>query len=567
MKNIREWHSFATLLFLFCFACTSPKEEILTLSQSTSIRLQGADQQLDSELATFGDFYLCIFNKEDAAVKTVSFSDAGSIPTLVLEPGDYHFLVAANASDTQFSLPEGMWQLTSLLTLSEQALRVPQLCFGRSDHFSIEKGESSIPVQLKRMVGKIHLSIANLPTTVSAVRASINNMHRAIQTDGTFTEELCTFEFNLEKGETEFSASDIVLFPTEGNIDITYLITEGEQTRNYRSELSVPLQCNNVLRINTRLEEIKASLQPSVSLIDWDEEILVDDTIPTTDETLPTPPEEEDPNLEAAEIRFRNLPTDFSAVRAQLHTEQENLSDTIPGIVTEGLFRSEAAPAQFALKSVRFFDEQERFFTVYFNGSQSGPVEITSANPTEITLPPAPELRECFGGGIVISKESETGYNSYKVRIVSVDTHEAKFGSKVNFSMKSETDARINDQQLTRVLEKYPSYTLSSFPAFEICRNYRAGGYNDWLMPVLKDIRALNTLYNKSNALLNEALTSVEAKKISANAAPLYGADKYLISNEPSTVSNCFYLTLTTINAKEGLRTDTYTVRAVRYLE
>lgn len=459
--------------------------------------LKGVDAALNSSLSDFTAFHLYITSSIGEALDYKSFDNLESIPAIAIKPGTYQLLMLANAKSESFKIPEIPLTETSVITLQPTATTIPELCISNKSITIAKEEDNVLELMLERVVGKINMEINNVPKQTTAIQVKINNMFNSVQADGSYPSSVATCTFNLIKdAETgSYTAKDVLLFPTNGRVNLTYTIEQdGKQSSIYTQTLNESLNANSVLNITTTLSDISYSITPQISLKAWNTPISIDNSI-----TIGGKEE-----IAKGKVLFSGLPKDFNVAKLSVTCKNER-NELLP--VEEVEVSSETAieiPAEASkLLKATFTNDENNSFSVYFG--ETGTEGIYCRN--FITLPTPPTIGTYHAGGIIISRKGDSGYKAYQAKAISTDIWEkTRWGTSVKTESKLKNDAKANDNALTAFLDKYEAYTINNFEAFKVCREYRAGGYNDWYFASQEDIVTAYKLCKKDQETFNRTI-------------------------------------------------------------
>lgn len=524
--------------------------------------LKGIDDPLQSSLNSFTDFHLHITNTEKQTASYKNFNNIESIPTIEIEQGDYQVLMVANAKPEIFKIPVSPLTSQSIISLQPTAANIPELCICHAPLTVTEDENNALELILKRVVGKINMTVENVPENTNNIQIRINNMFNSVQMNESYPEDIttCTFDLLPDNETNSFSTPNIILFPTNGNVDITYTITDKENNKKvYTQTVNKALTANGVLNITTTLSNIMRSITPTLSLKVWDEPVDVTNIIIIGNEEN----NEEDNNTK--EICFSGLPNDFTPAKLSIICKN-NAGELLP--VAETIINSKITiktpnGASKLLKAT-FTDASNNNFSVYFGNTGTEGVSLQNV----IELPKAPVLGSYYAGGIIIDQKGSEGYLAYKCTAISTDIWKnTKWGEALKIECKSINDALANDKSLSIFIEKHSNWELHYFPAFEVCRKYYGGGYEDWYFATISDLTNAYSIYKEApdtfNLLVSKYATSDNSLNLSVGKS-------YITSTEATDASKAYMLSFTdsSYNKKEEVSKGStkYDVCAVRYL-
>lgn len=467
-----------------------------------SFSFKGLDASLQSVLNKLTDFHLHITDMEGKTVSYKNFDNIESIPTIEIEQGNYRVLTVANAKPEVFKVPSSPLTPQSVISLQPTAANISELCLTNNPLTVTEDENNELELTLVRVVGKINIAVENVSEDTESIQVCINNMFSSVRMNSTYPGDVTTCSFNLSQ-DTEtnlYSAQDIILFPTDGNVNITYTITDKKgKNKVYTQTFDNALEANGTLNITTSLSNIVRNITPCISLKEWDEPINISNTIIIgKDEN-----NEEENNTD--KILFNGLPDDFIPIKVSVVCKNKN-DELLPA--TETNVDSEIAinTPNGASKLIKatFTNASNNSFSVYFGKTGTEGVYIQNA----ITIPQAPTLGSYYAGGIIINQQGNEGYLAYKCTAISVDTWvNTKWGETTEIKITSTTDAQANDKVLMAFLKKNTEWGLNLFPAFKVCKEYRGGGYDDWYFATASDLTKAYSIYSQSPDSFNNLIS------------------------------------------------------------
>lgn len=529
--------------------------------------LKGIDVPLQSSLNELTNFHLHITDAEGTTASYKSFNNIEAIPIIEIKEGNYQVLMVANADPGIFKLPESPLTSQSIISLQPTASNVSELCLSNKPLIVTEDENNVLELMLERVVGKINISVENVPENTDNIQIRINNMFNSVKLNGTYPNDITTCTFNLtQDAETNsFSAQGIILFPTDGNINITYTITDKEGQKKVSTQaLDKTLNANGILNITTTLSDIIHHVTPQISLKAWDEPINIENTIVIGQDEDKNEDNEEESI--ANKITFSGLPNDFTPTKLSIvckSTTNQLLPSAEVDINSEIAINTPNGASK--LIKATFTNAANDNFSVYFGKTGTEGVNIQSI----ITLPKAPTPGSYYAGGIIINQESNEGYLAYRATAISPDIwSNLKWGEDINIKATSTNDARENDKVLTTFLNSHSGWEPSQFPAFKACRDYRGGGYDDWYFATKSDLIKVYTVYTKAPEAFNKYVSQYAT---SANLLDLSNGKSYITSSEYSSKSSTVWVVSFTedsyIPTEDGSKNATkYNVCAVRYL-
>lgn len=522
---------------------------------------RGIDPPLNSSLNEFTDFHLHITNTEGATASYKNFENIESIPEIEIKQGSYQVLMVANAKPEIFKIPEFPLTSQSIISLQPTASSISELCLGNKPLTVTEDINNELELTLKRIVGKINVSVENAPQNTDNIQIRINNMFNSVQLNGTYPDDIttCTFDLAQDENTNSFSAQGIILFPTNGNINITYTITNNEgQNKVYTQTLNEALHANGSLNITTSLSDIVRHVTPKISLKLWDETIDIKNMIVIGQDE----DDKEESNIN--KIAFNGLPDDFTPTKLSItckNTSNQLLPTTEADISSEITIKTPNGASK--LMKATFTNASNDSFAVYFG--KTGTEGITLQNI--ITLPNAPTLGSYYAGGIIINQQRSGGYLAYKCTAISTDIWKnTKWGENFGIGAKATNDAKANNSALIAKLEG-TGWTIKSFPAFNACRNYRGGGYDDWYFATVPDLTTAYSIYQSSP----ESFNNLIAKYATTNPLDFNDDISYITSTEvkDNSMDQCCGVKFPcngNSNEKVTKSNTTHNVCAVRYL-
>lgn len=488
-----------------------------------SFSFKGLDASLQSVLNKLTDFHLHITDMEGKTVSYKNFDNIESIPTIEIEQGNYRVLTVANAKPEVFKVPSSPLTPQSVISLQPTAANISELCLTNNLLTVTEDENNELELTLVRVVGKINITVENVSEDTESIQVCINNMFSSVRMNSTYPGDVTTCSFNLSQdAETNlYSAQDIILFPTDGNVNITYTITDKKgKNKVYTQTFDNALEANGTLNITTSLSNIVRNITPCISLKEWDEPINISNTIIIgKDEN-----NEEENNTD--KILFNGLPNDFIPIKVSVvckNKSDELLPATETNIDSEIAINTPNGASK--LIKATFTNASNNSFSVYFGKTGIEGVYIQKV----ITLPKAPILGNYYAGGIIINQQGNEGYLAYKCTAISVDIWEkTKWGDSSEFKITSTTDAQANDKVLMAFLKKNTEWGLNLFPAFNVCKEYRGGGYDDWCFATTSDLTKAYSIYSQSP----DSFNSLIAKYAPTNPLSFKDGTSYITSTE-----------------------------------
>lgn len=553
------------LIISFSFLVSCQNYEGINNDQDAhivSFSFKGLDASLQSVLNKLTDFHLHITDMEGKTVSYKNFDNIESIPTIEIEQGNYQVLTVANAKPEIFKVPSSPLTPQSVISLQPTAANISELCLTNNPLTVTEDENNELELTLVRVVGKINIAVENVSEDTESIQVCINNMFSSVRMNSTYPGDVTTCSFNLSQ-DTEtnlYSAQDIILFPTDGNVNITYTITDKKgKNKIYTQTFDNALEANGTLNITTSLSNIVRNITPRISLKEWDEPINISNTIIIgKDEN-----NEEENNTD--KIFFNGLPDNFTPTKVSIVCKNKS-DELLPA--TETTVDSEIAintpNGAFKLIKATFTNASNNSFSVYFGKTGTEGVYIQNA----ITIPQAPALGSYYAGGIIINQQGNEGYLAYKCTAISVDIWEkTKWGETFEIKSSSNNDAQINDNALTTFIKKTPEWGLKYFPAFKVCREYRGGSYDDWYFATVSDLTNAYSIYQQSPDSFNNLVSEY------ATTSPLIFDDgiSYITSTESIKIplNQCCGIKFP-INGSSNLQitkgSTSHKVCAVRYL-
>lgn len=488
-----------------------------------SFSFKGLDASLQSVLNKLTDFHLHITDMEGKTVSYKNFDNIESIPTIEIEQGNYQVLTVANAKPEVFKVPSSPLTPQSVISLQPTAANISELCLTNNPLTVTEDENNELELTLVRVVGKINIAVENVSEDTESIQVCINNMFSSVRMNSTYPGDVTTCSFNLSQ-DTEtnlYSAQDIILFPTDGNVNITYTITDKKgKNKVYTQTFDNALKANGTLNITTSLSNIVRNITPCISLKEWDEPINISNTIIIgKDEN-----NEEENNTD--KILFNGLPDDFIPIKVSVVCKNKN-DELLPA--TETNVDSEIAinTPNGASKLIKatFTNASNNSFSVYFGKTGTEGVYIQNT----MTIPQSPTLGSYYAGGIIINQQGNEGYLAYKCTAISVDTWvNTKWGETTEIKITSTTDAQANDKVLMAFLKKNTEWGLNLFPAFKVCKEYRGGGYDDWYFATASDLTKAYSIYSQSP----DSFNSLIAKYAPTNPLSFKDGTSYITSAE-----------------------------------
>lgn len=551
------------LIISFCFLISCQNQESIVNEQDAhivSFSFKGLDASLQSALDKLTDFHLHITNTEGKTVSYKNFNDIESIPTIEIEQGNYQVLTIANAKPEIFKIPASPLTPQSVISLQPTAAGISELCVTNNPLIVTEDENNELELTLVRVVGKINITVENVSEDTENIQICINNMFNSVRMNNTYPGDVTTCSFNLSQdAETHlYSAQDIILFPTDGNVNITYTITDKKgKNKVYNQTFDNALEANGTLNITTSLSNIVRNITPSISLKAWDEPINISNTI------IIGKDEDNEEENNVGNISFEGLPDDFIPTKVSVVCKNRS-DELLPA--TETTVDSEMAintpNGAFKLMKATFTNASNNSFSVYFGETGTEGVHIQKA----ITLPKAPIPGSYYAGGIIINQKGSEGYLAYKCTAISVDIWtNTNWGESVEIKTASTTDAQANDKIFNAFLAKYPAYKLTHFPAFKVCKEYRGGGNDDWCFATASDLTKAYFAFQSSP----DSFNNLVSKYATTTSLTFNDGVSYITSaeskEEPS--GKCYGIKFPNSESLKITKSNaTHKVCAVRYL-
>ncbi len=200
-------------------------------------------------------------------------SESESI-SLRLAEGAYH--ISAISGQSSYSEPSNYNQESSTINIPNAGYASAPLMMGGAD-VVLSNGSASVNVVMTYRVASLSLSLASVPSDVTAVSVGVSQQYKSIDLSGTFSGK-STANVPCAKSGEVWTADPIYLFPgVSSSTTLTLSLTNAEGQVSYSYELAEPLAASVPYTIKgTYVESTAPYITGVITIEGWQDERTID---------------------------------------------------------------------------------------------------------------------------------------------------------------------------------------------------------------------------------------------------------------------------------------------------
>lgn len=194
--------------------------------------------------------------------------------SLKLNEGAYH--ITAISGQSNYSEPSSYDQKSALINIPAAGYAQSPLMMGGAD-VNLTSSSAKVNVVMTYRVASLALSLASVPSDVTAVGVGISQQYKAIDMSGTFSGSSTANVKCTKKGDV-WTSEQVYLLPGAGSsTTLTLSLTNAEGQTSYSYELSEPLEAAVPYTIQgTYVESTAPYITGVITIEGWQDERSID---------------------------------------------------------------------------------------------------------------------------------------------------------------------------------------------------------------------------------------------------------------------------------------------------